>query len=116
MYAVLVFELEYSCGNVYGIFDNEEDAINECKQFTINKHPTGDYFYDSHNVLDVRVVKIETNKIYTASFTNCANCMTRSRYTGTNIGAVSHEKYINTVSDNTDTADAITDATEVRQT
>lgn len=90
MYAVLVFECEYPCGNVYGIFDTEEDAINEGLKITlVNTKAAEDdvnkvkKFDDYCNIINVRVVEFEKNKIYKNSLTECSGCMSNTKYTGT---------------------------------
>jgi len=63
MYAIIVTEAEYPCGNVYGIFDSIEKAEESVKNITIDD--------DS----EIKIVKFKLNKIIKGSLTGCADCM-----------------------------------------
>ncbi len=65
MYAIIITEAEYPCGNVYGIFDSIEKAEKSVKNIII----------DDDNS-EIKIVKFELNKLIEGSLTGCADCMT----------------------------------------
>ncbi len=68
MFAILIREREYPCGNIFGIFSSFEKATQAmAKIHNTSKHAS------------IEIIEIEVDIIYPASLTDCANCMTDTK-------------------------------------
>lgn len=78
MFAILVVESEYPCGNIFGIFDTRKKAEEASKNLIDATliSPGSSYTQEDKDDTRIEIIEIIPNMLYPSSLTGCACCMT----------------------------------------
>jgi hypothetical protein len=76
MIALIIIEEAYPCGNVFGVYETKELAMEDLNNKFPNQVTPRKIFFNN-KMADLKFVEFELNTFVSGSLTQCAGCMSQ---------------------------------------